>query len=164
MLTHLPDAATDRLVTMVEELRAQQQRLSEQLAAAQWRHADRLLVRNDGRIIVVRVDQIECIEAAHNNVIIHVGTQQLRMRERLHTLHARLNPSNFVRIHRSTIVNVDCVRELQPWFAGDSIVILRSGRKLRLSRTYRREWERWVGSTGDETETDVGEVVLDRPA
>jgi two-component system LytT family response regulator len=55
----------------------------------------------------------------------------------LRTLLPQLDPARFRRIHRSTIVNLDAIREIQPWFAGDCVVVLKDGQQLRMSRTYR---------------------------
>ena len=69
---------------------------------------------------------------------LHVGAQSYSVREKISALADRLDPRKFARVHRTTIVNIDRIREVQPWFSGDAIVILRDGQKLRLSRMYRR--------------------------
>jgi len=98
---------------------------------------ERIAVKSDGRVFFVRVDDVDYMESAANYVKIRVGTEVHMIRERLGDLAARLDPSRFVRIHRSTIVNVDRIKEIQPWFSGDALVILRDGQKLRLSRMFR---------------------------
>jgi two-component system LytT family response regulator len=98
---------------------------------------DRLLVKDAGRIYFVRLDEVDWIEAAGNYARVHAGSSAHLVRETMASLGARLDPRRFVRIHRSAIVNVDRIREIQPWFRGDHIVILRDGRRLTLSRTYR---------------------------
>ena len=101
------------------------------------RYAERLTIRDHGRIIFVRVDDIDYIESASNYVRLWVGKEKHVIRDRLTDLAARLDPARFVRIHRTTIVNLDRIKEIQPWFSGDAVVILTSGAKLRLSRGFR---------------------------
>ncbi len=101
-------------------------------------YLERLLVRDEGRVIVVPVGDIEYAEAAGNYVRLHVGAAEHLLRETLTELEAGLDPRRFARIHRSSIVNVGYVVELQPWFSGDYMVLLRSGAKLKLSRSYRQ--------------------------
>jgi two-component system LytT family response regulator len=102
-------------------------------------YATRIMVREGDRIRFVRVDSIDWVEAANNNVVLHVGDRRHRIRSTLKGLADQLDPTRFVRIHRSTIINLDRVREVQPWFGGDYIAILEDGRKLKVSRTYREE-------------------------
>lgn len=97
----------------------------------------RLTVRRDGRVVFVRVAEVDWFEAAGNYVRLHVGKSASLLRETMHGLEASLDPAVFVRIHRTIIVNVDRIQELQPWFAGNYVVILRDGTRLKLSRTYR---------------------------
>jgi two-component system LytT family response regulator len=96
----------------------------------------RIAVRNDGRAFFVRTEDVDWIEAADNYVRVHVGATSHLVRETLRALEAKLDARSFLRVHRSAIVNVDAIRELQPWFHGDHIVILRSGARLTCSRRY----------------------------
>jgi two-component system LytT family response regulator len=98
---------------------------------------ERIAVKADGRVFFVRVNDVDYMEAAANYVKIRVGSEAHLIRERLGDLAARLDPTRFARIHRSTIVNLDRIKEIQPWFSGDALVILRDGQKLRLSRMFR---------------------------
>lgn len=98
---------------------------------------ERLSVKADGRITFVRVSDVDYFESAANYVKVHVGAQTFRVREKMIELSTRLDPKQFARIHRAIIVNIDRIREIQPWFSGDAVVILRDGQKLRLSRSYR---------------------------
>ena len=102
------------------------------------------MVRSDGRLYFVRVDDIDWIEAAGNYVKLHVGRDTHLMRETMAGIEKLLDPSRFLRIHRSAIVNLDRVREMQPWFSGEYTVILRDGTQLRLSRVYRDRLETWL--------------------
>jgi len=96
----------------------------------------RFLVKAAGRAYAVRVEDVESIEAADHYVELRTKTGAHLLRESMTTIERRLDPSRFVRIHRSTIVNVDRVRELQPAFHGEFDVVLMSGRSVRCSRTY----------------------------
>lgn len=97
----------------------------------------RLLVRERGRAFFVRVDEVDWFEAAGNYVRLHVGRATHRVRVPLARLEARLDRRAFRRISRSHIVRIDGIRELQPWFHGDGVVILTNGARLRLSRRFR---------------------------
>jgi two-component system LytT family response regulator len=99
--------------------------------------AERLLVRQEGRIRLVPVEAVDWIEAADNYVRIHAGGERHLLRETIRSLEERLDPARFARIHRSAIVNLSCIRELQPTFNGEYAVLLKTGAKLTLSRSYR---------------------------
>lgn len=105
----------------------------------------RLLGRREGRLIVLRVPEIDYIGSAANYVSLHVGKEHFLVRETLQSLEGRLDPDQFIRIHRSTIVNLDRVQEIEPYFHGDYIVRLRDGQRLTLSRTYRERVQRHLG-------------------
>jgi two-component system, LytTR family, response regulator len=99
---------------------------------------ERLFVKQgDGRVRVVKVADIDWIEAAGNYVKLHVGPDVHLLRGRITGLEEQLDPARFARIHRSTLVNVDRIRELQPWFHGDYVAVLRDGTQLNVSRSYR---------------------------
>ena len=94
----------------------------------------RFAVRSDGRVRFVSATDVDWIEADGNYMVLHVGDAQHRLRASLAGLTSGLDPRRFVRIHRSVIVNVERIREVQPWFGGDYIAILHTGAKLRVSR------------------------------
>lgn len=96
----------------------------------------RIAVKADGRAFFVRTHDIDWIEAADNYVRLHVGSATHLVRESLRLLETKLDRQAFLRVHRSAIVNVDAIRELQPWFHGDQVIILRSGTRLTCSRRY----------------------------
>jgi two-component system, LytTR family, response regulator len=100
-------------------------------------YAQRILVRSDGRIRLVPVGEVDWIEAADNYVRVHAGAERHLVRETMVAMEARLDPARFARIHRSTIVNLARIRELQPTFNGEYAVLLHTGAKLTLSRGYR---------------------------
>ena len=119
----------------LEERRAALAGLERRLAANPV--TGRLLVENDGRRVFVRTNDVDWMEAAKNYVRLHVGDRTHVLRVTLSALEQRLDPEQFRRISRSTLVNLDRVREVQPWFHGDAIVILESGAHVTLSRRYR---------------------------
>jgi two-component system, LytTR family, response regulator len=109
------------------------------------RYASRILVKQDGRMFFVKTADIDWIEADRNYVRLHAGTTAHTIRERISGIEDTLDPRVFARIHRSTIVNLNRVREMQQWSSGDYVVILDDGTRLRLSRHYRDRVEKQVG-------------------
>ena len=105
--------------------------------AGHRRWARRLAVRSPGRVVLVDVGDIDRIEAAGNYAEVHVGPKAHVLRETLTSLESRLDPEHFTRVSRSAIVNIGRVRELQPMFNGDFVVILRDGTQVSGSRRYR---------------------------
>lgn len=114
-----------RLGALLQELRSRSQYL------------ERMVVRSGGRILILRVSDVDWIEAASNYVRLHAGGRDYLLRETMTGLESKLNPAEFVRIHRSTIVRVDRIKELEPLFQGDYVVILEDGTRLTSSRGYR---------------------------
>jgi two-component system LytT family response regulator len=115
-------------------------RLFENLAGA--RNApDRIAIRNNGRVIFLKLGEIDWIEAADNYVCLHCGKDTHVLRETMSELEARLDPVRFIRVHRSAIVNLDCIKELQPWFRGDYKVMLNDGTELTLTKNHREKLE-----------------------
>ena len=100
------------------------------------RYLTRIAVKSGGRAFFVRTSDVDWIEASDNYVRLHVGATSYLVRESLRTLESKLDPDDFLRVHRSAMVNVDAIRELQPWFHGDQVIILRSGARLTCSRRY----------------------------
>jgi two-component system LytT family response regulator len=108
---------------------------------------ERLVVKSAGRVYFVRIEDIDWIEAAGNYVRLHVGSEDHLLRESMGGLESRLDGARFLRIHRSTIVNVERIKELQPSFHGDYVVILQDGTELTLSRGYRDKLQELLGNT-----------------
>lgn len=106
---------------------------------------DRIAVKSSGRVVFVKVDEIDWIEAADNYVNLHVGSENHLHRETMSSIEGQLPPEKFMRISRSTIVNMDRIKELQPLFHGEYAVILRNGAKLTLSRSYREKLDQLMG-------------------
>ena len=107
--------------------------------SAKGQFVDRLMIKQQGRVFFIKVEEIDWIQAAGNYVKLHVGERWHLMRETMAKLSAKLDPKQFVRIHRSTIVNLERVKEIQPWFQGEHVVLLHDGHQLTLSRTYREK-------------------------
>jgi two-component system, LytTR family, response regulator len=110
-------------------------------------HLDRLIIKTEGRVFFLKTDEVEWIEAEGNYVALHAGKNKYLFREAISTLAERLDPRKFQRIQRSTIVNIECIRELQPWFRGDYKVVLRDGTELKLSHRYRDNLTRFLGGS-----------------
>lgn len=99
--------------------------------------AERIVVRETGRVYFVEIADVEWLEASGNYVTLHVaGGKTHLVHETMNALEARLDARRFVRIHRSTMVRVDRIKELLPHFNGEYVVILKDGAKLKLSRSY----------------------------
>jgi two-component system, LytTR family, response regulator len=98
---------------------------------------NRLMVKSGGRIHFVRTADIDWCEAAGNYVRMHVAHQEYLVRDTMSHLESQLDGQQFMRIHRSTIVNVDRIQEMQSSFNGEYVVLLRNGTRLTLSRGYR---------------------------
>ena len=98
---------------------------------------DRLAIRTNGRVVFLNLDEIHWVEAAANYVRLNTGKDSYLFRETISRISERLNPVDFVRIHRSMIVNVRRIKELIPVNSGEYVVILNSGKELSCSRGYR---------------------------
>jgi len=122
------------------------QRLAELLHALQLggQQNDRLVFKQDGRVIFVRATAIDWLEADGNYVRIHCGSESHYVRETLAGLEVQLPADKFMRVSRSAIVNLDRIKEFQPLFYGDYAVILQTGAKLTLSRNYRDRLEKFL--------------------
>jgi two-component system LytT family response regulator len=102
---------------------------------------DRLLVKEEGRMYFVPVAEIDWIEAFGNYARLHTGPRTHLIRETMATLERALDTRRFARIHRSTIVNLDRIRQMDLWGSGDYMVRLADGTQLKLSRWYRDRLE-----------------------
>jgi two-component system LytT family response regulator len=107
----------------------------------------RLVIKAGGRVVFLDVDEIEWIEAAANYVRLYAGKESYLLRGSIGRLAERLDPAQFVRIHRSTIVNIQKIRELQPCNSGEFMVILRNGKELSGSRGYRAVLQELIEKT-----------------
>ncbi|HKG95743.1 MAG TPA: LytTR family transcriptional regulator DNA-binding domain-containing protein [Gemmatimonadaceae bacterium] len=124
-----PAPSSGDLAALLRDLRA--------APPAPPRYAERLLVKHDGRIYFVPAADVDWVEAAGNYLRIHAGAERHLLHETMNALEERLDPARFVRVHRSAIVNVDRIREIQPWFHGGLVIILKTGARVTASRTYK---------------------------
>ena len=104
---------------------------------AKPKYLKRLVVKASGRTMVLLTAEIDYIEAAGNYLRIRIGKSEYLIRDRLSSLESKLDPEKFTRIHRSTIVNVERIKEMHPLFNGDQMLILDKGSQLTMSRNYR---------------------------
>jgi two-component system LytT family response regulator len=125
-----------RLLEMLQDLHGQ---------AESW---DRVAVREAGRVVFLKPDEIEWVEAEGNYVRLHSGTKSYLLRDTMNALETRLARKKFLRVNRSTLVNLELVKEWQPMFHGDSVVILKNGMRLTVSRVYRENLERLIAPLG----------------
>ncbi|HEU4990180.1 MAG TPA: LytTR family DNA-binding domain-containing protein [Gemmatimonadaceae bacterium] len=130
----LVDPRTDASAESASTVDAVARAVVEHLRAE--RRRERIVVRSERRLLFLRQDEIDWVEAAGNYVRLHVGTAAHVLRQSMKNMEARLDPANFVRIHRSAIVNVGRIRELQPWLHGEYVVILEDGTRLSASRVF----------------------------
>ena len=111
------------------------------------RPIDRLVIRTRSKVSFLKPSEIDWVEADGKHAVLHVGREQHIVRHTLTRLEQRLAPHHFVRVHRSAIVNVDRIKELEPWFHGEYVVILKDGTKLTSSAAHSRELHRIVDAT-----------------
>ena len=135
-----------RLDQLVEHLATEQRELERALLKPGERYLQRVMLRSQGRVFFIRTADVDYIEAAGNYVRLHCGKESHLLRVTMNAIEQRLDPEHFLRIHRSTIVNIDRVRELHPWPSGEFTVILRDGTKLKLSRGFRERLAERMGS------------------
>jgi two-component system LytT family response regulator len=105
---------------------------------------DRIAVKADGRVLFIRVGDIDWIEADDDLVRIHTGKVVHTHRSTLTHLEERLPASKFLRVHRSALVNVDRIREIQPWFQGDWVLILHDGTRVHSGKSYRAKVREYI--------------------
>jgi two-component system LytT family response regulator len=106
---------------------------------------DRMVIRAGGKVVFLDVKDIDWIEAAANYVKLNVGKDSYLLREGIGSISNRLDPDRFVRIHRSAIVNVRKIKELQPCESGEYIAVLKNGKELSCSRGYRTQLQQLIG-------------------
>ena len=117
-----PPEVNERLLSLLEGLRSGR------------RPPERIVLKSAGRVSFLKVDEVDWVEAEGNYVRLHVGPHSHLLRETMKNIEGRLDPDRFIRIHRSTIVNTDRIKELHPLFHGEYAVILRDGTRLTASR------------------------------
>lgn len=108
-------------------------------------YASRIPVREDEKVVLVDVDDIVWVRANGNTVQLHLAGRVHELRETMSALAARLDPRHFARVHRSAIVNVRRIRDIQPWFNGHHVITLDTGQQLRMSRYQHEAFLKLVG-------------------
>jgi len=114
-----------RMLDLLQEMRPQKQ------------FVDRIMVKTSDRMYLVKVKDIDWIEADDNYAKLHVGNKYHLLRQTMKSLEDTLDPGIFLRIHRSVIVNMDRIKEIQQWFNNEYTVILKDGTELTMSRGYK---------------------------
>ena len=110
------------------------------------RYLERLVIKNGGRVFFLHVQDVHCIEAEGNYVRVYDNQKGYLLRETISSLEEQLDPKQFLRIHRSAIVKIDRIKEMQPWFHGEYRIIMENGKQLALSRNYRSNLQEAVGN------------------
>jgi two-component system LytT family response regulator len=128
------DEVDERLASLIKQVRGNS------------KYMGRIVIRSSGRVIFLHVDDVEWFEACANYVQLHVGKEVHLLRGTMNALEKQLDPEKFVRIHRSTIVRIDRIKEMLSSFDGDYVVVLRDGTRLNLSRGYRQSFDQAVES------------------
>lgn len=135
--------ALERAETQLEQSRAgaTNERLRALLneVSARPKRAARIAIKSSGRTVLLATDEIDYVEGAGNYLRLKAGKKMHLIRDRLSRVEERLDPEKFVRIHRSTIVNVERIKELRPLFNGDQALTLHDGTRLTMSRSYREK-------------------------
>jgi two-component system, LytTR family, response regulator len=128
---------SQKLFALLEDREEKRQPLHDQPARPSY--LARFMIKTAGRIFFLKVDEIDWIGAEDYYVKLHVGRKSHLLRETMNDLEAKLDPEKFLRIHRSSIVNLDRVKEMHAHFNGDYVVILQDGTELKLSRSRREQ-------------------------
>jgi two-component system, LytTR family, response regulator len=150
---------TERFTRAMERARTQIERrsisdLSQRLQSllddlkTNQKYAERLVIKSAGRIFFLGVEEIDWVEAADNYVRLHSGSNTHLLRETMNSLEHRLDPAQFLRIQRSTIINVRRIKELHPLFKGEYEIVLRDGTRLASGRGYRDRLQELFGNSG----------------
>ncbi|HWN99529.1 MAG TPA: LytTR family DNA-binding domain-containing protein [Blastocatellia bacterium] len=127
------DAMSERILNALEQIKTRPV------------HLERLVIKMNGHVFFVKAEEIDWLEAEGNYVRLHAGKESYLLRDTISALEAQLDPKQFLRVHRSAIVNIDRIQELQPWFHGEYRIIMREGVQLTLSRSYREKLQELLG-------------------
>jgi two-component system LytT family response regulator len=142
------EALSQQLFALARDLRSTTGPAAERVPVDGPAYLERLAIKSGDRVSLIKTSEIDWIEGAGVYVRLHVGKKSHLLRETLSNLEEQLDPDQFVRIHRSTIVNVERVRELKSYFHGEYIVYLQDGTQLKLSRSYREKLFVLLGQVG----------------
>jgi two-component system, LytTR family, response regulator len=135
VLKERTESLNDRVLAVLNEIKNKPEYL------------ERLVIRTNGHIFFIKTEEIDWLEAEGNYVRLHSGKESYLLRDAISSLENQLDPKKFLRIHRSAIVNINRIQELQPWFHGEYRVILQDGVQLTLSRSYRDKLNELVGKS-----------------
>lgn len=124
-----------RILSLLEDLKAG------------TKYLERLVIKTGGRVFFLSVEEINWIEAEGNYVRVHTDKGSYLLRDTISSMEEQLDPKKFLRIHRSAVVKIDRIQELQPWFHGEYRVILQGGVELMLSRKYRDRLQEALGKS-----------------
>ena len=105
--------------------------------AAHQEPLDRVAIKSGGRIYFLKTEEIDWVEGAGDYLTLHSGSRTHLIRETMGNFHAKLDPQKFLRIHRSTIVNIERIKDIRPLYKGEYVITLTSGISLKASRGYR---------------------------
>lgn len=108
--------------------------------------SDRIAVKHKGALLFVQTTEIDWIEAAGDYVMIHTGPKSYLLRETMHGISERLPATKFLRVHRSSIINADRIKEIHPHFNGAYVATLKNGKQIRISRRYWAKVEKFLGA------------------
>ena len=122
---------------LLRRLALEQERLFQIMTANKSHYLDRVMIRAKERLLFVKVEEVDLFQSTGNYVKVHTAKGTHLIRETLANLEKQLDPKSFLRIHRGTIVNIERIKEMQPYFSGDYVVVLNSGMKLKLSRSFK---------------------------
>jgi two-component system LytT family response regulator len=119
-----PDLINERVTRLLEEVKPRR------------RYVERILVHADERAHLLAVEKIDWVESAKNYVGLHVGKESYLLRGTIEGFYERLDPAKFIRANRSHLVNIESIKELQPWFHGEYKIILKDGKAISWSRRF----------------------------
>jgi two-component system, LytTR family, response regulator len=136
-----------RLLTLLEDLHGAPQATGkeEKEPLPRQKFLDRLVIKADARIFFLQVEEIDWIEADGDYMILHSGSKSHLLRETMNELATKLDPEKFLRISRSSIVNVERIKDIKPFFKGEHILTLKDGKQLKMTRGYRDKLQALLG-------------------
>lgn len=138
-------ASVDATAGALDSMRDRLEALLQEVERERHPYRDRLVIKAAGRVVLLETEDIDWVDAAGNYVRLNAGEENHLLRETMNRLEERLDPKRFLRIHRSTIVNIERIKELQQQFHGDYLVVLKTGQRLTLSRSYRDRLQEILG-------------------
>ena len=123
----------EKLLTLLQDLKSEKSNHHER------KYLERLVIKAGGRVTFLKTAEIDWIEAAGNYIRLYIGKDSHLLRDTMNNIQTKLDPEKFLRIHRSTILKIDRIKELQPWYHGEYVVTLENGKQLTSSRSYRHK-------------------------